>query len=140
MTAVRDLLTRFHAAMRERSADDLAALYAADAVHEFPFLSPGLPSAFHGREEIRERYHRAWDATPVRPTEVRVDAVHETADPSVLVAEHVVFGTLATTGEPIAVPGLLVLQEDGGELIRVRDYMDTFAVMSALGGAPSLGT
>ncbi len=40
----RDALARFHRAMLDLSADDLADLFAVDAVYEFPFLTPGRPA------------------------------------------------------------------------------------------------
>ncbi len=37
------VVERYHRAMYDKSADDLADLYTEDAVHEFPFSVPGLP-------------------------------------------------------------------------------------------------
>ena len=49
-------VTRYQQAMRRKSADDLAELYAADAVHEIPFQVPGFPPRFEGREQVRAAY------------------------------------------------------------------------------------
>ena len=63
--------------------------------------------------------------------EIREVAVHETGDPEVIVAEHVVVAGLPRGGATFAVPGLLVLRVRGGRLTRVRDYMDGYGVARA---------
>ncbi|POX49535.1 hypothetical protein C3489_24630 [Streptomyces sp. Ru71] len=124
----REVVARYRRAILDRSADALAGLYAADAVHEFPFAFPGLPARYHGREEIRAGYRALWAASPARPEQVREVAVHESTDPEVLVVEQTVTGALATTGKPFEVPGLLVMRVRDGLLVHVRDYMDASAV------------
>ncbi|MFE3519050.1 nuclear transport factor 2 family protein [Streptomyces sp. NPDC059166] len=126
--APREVLARYYRAMLDKSADGLADLYAVDAVHEFPFASPGFPPRYEGREAVRAGYRAAWGATPVRVREVREVAVHETGDPEVVVAEHVVVGELPDGGAAFTVPGLLVLRVRDGLIARVRDYMDASAV------------
>ena len=61
------IVERYHAAMLAMSADDLAGLYAEDAVHEFPFAFPGMPPRFTGREQVRAGYHAIWGASPAKP-------------------------------------------------------------------------
>ncbi|MFJ5118589.1 nuclear transport factor 2 family protein [Kitasatospora sp. NPDC088548] len=106
----REVLARYQRAMLDKSADDLADLYAVDAVHEFPFLSPGMPARYQGSEEVRAGYRAAWGASPVQPREIHEVAVHESTDPEVITVEQVVTGTVATTGQTFSVPGLLVLR------------------------------
>ncbi|MQY16112.1 putative PhzA/B-like protein [Streptomyces sp. RB5] len=129
----REVLARYYRAMLDKSADDLADLYAPDGVHEFPFTAPGFPPRFEGREAVRAGYRAAWGASPVQVEEVREVAVHETTDPAVIVAEHVVVGSLPATGAAFTVPGLLVLHVHDGRITRTRDYMDTLAVSAARG-------
>lgn len=50
-----------------------------------------------------------------------------------IVAEHVVVGTLPRTGATFTVPGLLILHVHDGLVTRVRDYMDGAGVRSARG-------
>ncbi|MFF4922088.1 nuclear transport factor 2 family protein [Kitasatospora sp. NPDC001261] len=128
-----DLLVRYRRAMLDLDADALAELYAEDGVHEFPFLFPGMPERYRGREEIRAGYRAAWGASAARPREIREVAVHPGADPEVLTVEQQVVGTLATTGEPFTVPGLLVMRARDGLLVHVRDYMDGLGVAHAMG-------
>ncbi|GGM12292.1 hypothetical protein GCM10010129_65370 [Streptomyces fumigatiscleroticus] len=129
----REVLACYYQAMLDKSADDLADLYAVDAVHEFPFTSPGFPPRYEGREAVRAGYRAAWGASPVQVEEVRKTAAYETADPEVIIAEHVVVATLPTRRTTFTVPGLLVLHVHGGLITRVRDYMDGLGVASARG-------
>jgi ketosteroid isomerase-like protein len=127
----REVLTCYYQAMLDKSPDDLADLYATDAVHEFPFTSPGFPSRFEGREAVRAGYRAAWGAGPAQVQEVRRIAAYETADPEVIIAEHVVRGTLTTKATTFTVPGLLILHVRDGLITRVRDYMDGSGVAAA---------
>ncbi|WP_433450200.1 nuclear transport factor 2 family protein [Streptomyces sp. CA-142005] len=127
----RDVLARYYRAMLDKSADDLADLYAVDAVHEFPFTSPGFPPRFEGREAVRAGYRAAWGAGPAQVEEIEQIAIHDTADPEVVIAEQVVRGSLPATGASFSVPGLLVLRVRDGLLTRVRDYMDSAGVAAA---------
>ncbi|MFJ8783461.1 nuclear transport factor 2 family protein [Streptomyces sp. NPDC102476] len=127
----REVLTCYYQAMLDKSPDDLADLYATDAVHEFPFTSPGFPARFEGREAVRAGYRAAWGASPAEVQEVRRVAAYETADPEVIIAEHVVRGTLTTKATTFTVPGLLILHVRDGLITRVRDYMDSAGVAAA---------
>ncbi|MFI7008604.1 nuclear transport factor 2 family protein [Streptomyces sp. NPDC050145] len=127
----REVLARYHRAMLDKSADDLADLYEVDAVHEFPFLFPGLPERFQGREEVRAGYRAAWGASPAQPREIREVVVHESTDPEVIVVEQVVSGTFTTTGKSFDFPGLLVIRVRDGRVVHVRDYMDGLGVAHA---------
>ncbi len=139
----REVLARYHQAMRDKSADDLADLYATDGVHDFPFASPGFPPSYAGREEIRAGYRAVWGASPVRVEEIADVTVHETDDPEVIIAEHVVVAALPAQGDTLTgtftVPGLLILRVRDGLIIRVRDYMDGLGVSRALGRLPAHG-
>jgi ketosteroid isomerase-like protein len=128
-----DVLTCYYQAMLDKSPDDLADLYALDAVHEFPVTSPGFPASFEGREAVRAGYRAVWGASPAKVQEVRRIAAHETADPKVIIAEHVVVGTLPPKAITFTVPGLLILHVGNGLITRVRDYMDGSGVASARG-------
>jgi ketosteroid isomerase-like protein len=60
--------------------------------------------------------------------EIRSIVVHETADPELIVAEHVVVASVPAGGSDFAIPGLLLLHIRDGLITRVRDYMDGLAV------------
>ncbi|MGW0939994.1 nuclear transport factor 2 family protein [Streptomyces sp. NPDC002666] len=136
----RMVLDRYHRAMLDKSADDLADLYAEDAVHEFPFSAPGFPAQFAGREAVRAGYRAAWGASPLRVVEIRDVVVHASDDPRTVIAGHVVVVQSAGGGRA-AVPGLLIIDVDGGLITRVSDYMDALALarvarVARVAGAP----
>lgn len=127
----RQVLERYYQAMRDISADDLADLYAEDAVHEFPFASPAFPDRFEGREQVRAGYRAAWGASPLTAVEVTDVVVHETTDPAVVIAEQVAVGTLPGGRGTVSVPGLLVIRVEGGLIRHVRDYLDGYGMARA---------
>ncbi|MER8010920.1 nuclear transport factor 2 family protein [Streptomyces sp. NPDC094149] len=129
----REVLARYQQAMLDKSADDLADLYAVDAVHEFPFLLPGMPERYQGREEVRTGYRAAWGASPAQPQEICEVVVHESTDPEVIVVEQIVSGTVTTTGQSFSFPGLLVIRVRNSQIVHVRDYMDGLGVAHAMG-------
>jgi ketosteroid isomerase-like protein len=126
------VLRRYQKALIDQNADDLADLYAPDAVHELPFLFPGMPARYEGSDQVRAAYDAAWRATDARPREVRTVGVHHTEDPEVVIAEQVVVGVNASTREPFELPGVLVLRVQEGRITHVRDYMDGLAVARAM--------
>ncbi len=129
----RDVLALFHRAMVDKSADDLADLYAVDGVHEFPFRAPGFPTRFSGRDEVRAGYRKAWDASPVRLAEIHDVVVHEAADPEVIIGEWHGTGTAGPDGRPFEASGLLMFRVRDGEIVEMRDYMDVFGTYHAMG-------
>ncbi|MFJ9620027.1 nuclear transport factor 2 family protein [Streptomyces noursei] len=120
------------------SADDLANLYAPDAVHEFPFLAPGRPHRYHGREEIRAGYQAAWGATSVRLQEIRDIAVFDSTDSEVVIGQWGATATLEPGAAPAAITGLLILRVRDGLIVHALDYMDSLGTFHALGRLPAL--
>jgi uncharacterized protein len=101
--------------------DELPGLYAeqTDVVHPFdPLRAPALRT----RDQLRQHFGSG-TATPHRGRPVII-AVHETADPEVIVAEFEYQRTAADTGEPVALPGVFVLRVRDGEIVSSRDYFD----------------
>ncbi|WP_348541677.1 nuclear transport factor 2 family protein [Streptomyces sp. MZ04] len=125
-------MARYQQAMLDKSADDLADLYAVDSVHEFPFLFPGMPERYQGREEVRAGYRAAWGASPAQPKEIREVVVHENTDAEVIVVEQIVSGTVTTTGQSFNFPGILVIRIRNSQIVHVRDYMDGLGVAHAM--------
>ncbi|MGW3494751.1 nuclear transport factor 2 family protein [Streptomyces sp. NPDC001020] len=129
----REVLARYQRAVLDKSADDLADLYAVDAIHEFPFFFPGMPALYRGREEVRAGYRTVWGGSPAQPQQIREVAVHQSTDPEVITVEQVVTGTVTTTGQPFNFPGLLVIRVRMGLIVHVRDYMDGLGVAHEMG-------
>lgn len=138
-----DILRRYQQALLDKDADDLANLYAPDAVHELPFLFPGMPKQYEGREQVRSGYRAAWAHSTAQPREVRDVAVHMTADREVIVVEQMVGGVVDQEGPAcFEFPGALVLRVRDGQIVHVRDYLDGLGVAHVLGrlGAATSGT
>jgi ketosteroid isomerase-like protein len=121
----RDVLSLYHRALRTRSADQLAELYAADAVHEFSVPVAHRPPVCHGREAVRAAYSTAWAKDPVVIDSLENTFVRQANDdPEVVIGQWQVRGTLRTTGERVNVNGLLFLQVRDGFIVHARDFLD----------------
>lgn len=131
----REVLRRYHAAMRAKDADALADLYAEDAVHEFPFFTPNRPDKLVGREAVRASYRESWANHPL-DIDAIVDAfVEDGADPEVVIGQWRLSGSVRG-GKPVGLTGLLALRVTAGKITHVRDFMDTLGVAHALGRLP----
>lgn len=128
-----DVLERMREAAITRSAADMSRVYAADAVHEFPFSRPGVPSRAEGRDAIMSFITAFWSTSPLRYERYRTIAIHGTADLDTIVVEQEVEGTSSTTG-PFVLPNVMVLTVRHGQIAHVRDYASLPAVEAATGG------
>jgi ketosteroid isomerase-like protein len=128
----REVLERWRRAAVRRSADDLRRSYAVDAVHEFPFTRPGLPSRLEGRDEIVRWTAALWRTNTFTYERYRTLAIHDTGDPDTIVVEQEALGTSASTGE-FVLPNIVVLTVHNGQITRLRDYVDVLAAAAALG-------
>jgi ketosteroid isomerase-like protein len=131
-----EVLERMREAAIARSAEDMSSVYAADAVHEFPFTRPGVPSRMEGRDAIMSFITAFWSTSPLRYERYRTIAIHDTADPDTIVVEQEVQGTSSTTGS-FVLPNIVVLKARHGEIARLRDYANILAVEEATGGPVS---
>jgi uncharacterized protein len=111
-----------------------ADLYAEDGVHEMPFAPPGVPRRIEGRENIRAFLGRAAGAAPMTFTEFSNVRIHDTADKDTIICEYDLRGVVTRTGEPFVFGYILLLTVRDGRIALVRDYMDTLAMTTALGG------
>ena len=128
-----DVLKRMREAAITRSAADMSRVYAVDAIHEFPFTRPGVPSRAEGRDAIMSFVTAFWSTSPLRYERYRTIAIHGTADPDTIVVEQEVEGTSSTTG-PFVLPNILVLKTRHGQIAHLRDYANLLAVEAATGG------
>ncbi len=131
----RDTLESWRRAAVDQSADDMRRLYAIDAVHEFPFTAPGMPSRLEGRDDIVNWIAAGWEAGPLKYERYRTLAGHGTDDPETIIVEQEALGTSASTGE-ITLPNLVVLTTRNGQITRLRDYVNVLAAAAALGREP----
>jgi ketosteroid isomerase-like protein len=128
----RKVLERFRRAAVDQSVDALRQLYAVDAIHEFPFTQPGLPSRLEGVEEIVRWTTEVWQAKAFRYGAYRTIAIHDTGDPATIVVEQEALGSSPAAGE-FALPNIVVLTVHDGRITHLRDYVNILAAMDALG-------
>ena len=110
---------------------DLHALYADDAIIDYPFALPN-PRRLEGLEAIR-KYFAAAARLPLK-LQTRNMVVHETADPEVVVAEWDYDGLVTTTGRSFAVSNIQVSRVRHGKIVASRDYHDHAAMAAAMRG------
>lgn len=128
----REVLERCRQAAISQSAQAMRGVYAVDAVHEFPFTRPGLPSRLEGRDEIVDWIAAGWKANPLKYERYRTLAIYETNDPETIIVEQEAIGTSVSTGE-FALPNIVVLTVRNGQIARLRDYVNILAAASAIG-------
>lgn len=128
----REVLERFRQAAIRQSAGDMRRLHAADAVHEFPFTRPGLPSRLEGRDEIVNFIAAGWPAYGLKYERYRTHAIYDTSDLETIIVEQEVLGISESTGE-FAIPNIVVLTVRNGQITRLRDYASISAAAAAVG-------
>lgn len=112
----------------------MAALYAEDAVHEFPFTTPGGPTRIEGRAAIAEFVATVYRSLPLRYTGYRTIAVHRVSR-TTLVVEQEALGVNTATGAEFALPNVAVIEVDPtGLIVSFRDYANPVAVAAVLDG------
>jgi ketosteroid isomerase-like protein len=129
----RAVLERFQQAAIDRDLTSMVDLYSEDAIHEFPFTRPGLPSRLEGREQIRAFMQANWEMSPLQYEAYRNVVVHETVDPEVIIVEQTAAGTSAATGREFALPNIVVLKVRRGQIVHIRDYVNVVAAAEAAG-------
>jgi ketosteroid isomerase-like protein len=131
------------ARMRQRWLADadqylLDDLLADDVVIETPFAAPGRPRRIQGRDEFLAVARTGRAALPARFEECREIAVHDTADPEVIVVEYELAGTVVTSGQRASAAFIGVLRVRDGRIAHWREYQNTPAIAHALGQLPAL--
>lgn len=110
--------------------DELVAMFADDAVMELPFAPGRMAKEHRGRAAIREFQELARDS--FASFAMTVDAVHETGDPDVVIAEHRSDGVVAANGRRYRNRYVTVFQfDEAGRILRWREYYDAGAVVRA---------
>jgi hypothetical protein len=128
------VLERVRTATIAQSASEMEQLYAVEAVHEFPFTRPGLPSRLVGRDAIMGFVVASWRHGPLRYERYRTISAYATNDPSTVVVQQDVHGTSSTTGS-FVLPNLMVLTVVGSEIQYLRDFVNILAAFEAMGPA-----
>jgi uncharacterized protein len=128
----REVFARMRQQWLANNFDAMDSLLADDGVVEAPFAPPGKPRRIVGREEFTAFARAERARLPVRFEECRETAVHDTADPEVIVVEYELTGTVTTTGHRASAPFIAVLRVRDGKITAWREYQDTAAIARAL--------
>jgi uncharacterized protein len=106
-----------------------ADLYADDAIHELPWAPSGRPMTMTATM-LKAAMTRAGEAPVLDQT---VDVRTLVSEGEVACAEYAMNGTLARTGEPFSLSGVMVVRVRAGQIVHSRSYMDpqAFAVLMA---------
>jgi uncharacterized protein len=134
-TRPRDVLERLRKVLSANDKQGFADLMAENGVLEWPFRSDDVPARLEGREAIREYVTNSSLAALLRFEDLRPDAVHETADPEVIIAETTTIGRVVKTDRRFELPAIAVLRIRNGKIISYRDYVNPLAAPAAVGRA-----
>ena len=112
-------------ALRTNDVPGWMAMYADDAVHEFPFALSWMPSQLQGKEAITV-YMAAVPSTVSRDA-ITISRVRQTSDE--LIVAGSVDGSMMATGKPLHVEFVWFIKHDTGRVSRFQDYMNPLAFM-----------
>lgn len=116
-------------------AKDMAGfvgLFADDAVMEFPFAEPPMPSRVAGREAVAAYLDGYFDRLDI--AEFPVVVLHQTTDPTVAIGEFTAKGTIVSTGRPYEMSYVAVVTAHDGRILSYRDYWSPVAAARAVNG------
>jgi ketosteroid isomerase-like protein len=133
--STREIVDRYNAAIIHKSADALAAIYAEDATHAFPF-GHSEAATLRGREAIRTFYTGAWATAPAIVRGIGNVVLHEGADGRTVTVEEDIELTNTTTGTDFVASTVLVMEIEAGQIAQVRDYTDNLTIARGLGQIP----
>jgi ketosteroid isomerase-like protein len=106
-------------------------ILAEDVVTEFVVTVPGYPTRVEGRENLAALYRGYGDAIILDHSGDL--AVHRDRETSTVVLEYAVQGHLTVTGRPYGNRFVSVITIQNRKVTHWRDYLDSYAVVQALG-------
>mgnify|MGYP001173886342 CR=1 FL=1 len=112
--------------------EEWVELFTEDGVLEFPYAPKGYTTRLVGREDMLAYISNFPKAFRLTMTDVRI---HETVDPSLVIAELKSEGVALETGRPYNQTYISVVETVGGRISRYVDYWNPLVAMEALGGS-----
>jgi ketosteroid isomerase-like protein len=110
--------------------DDLIEHFAEDAVMELPYAPGRMEKRYDGKAAILAFQLFARDS--FSSFAMTIDAIHETGDPHVIIAEHRSDGVVAENGRPYRNRYVTVFTfDDDGLVTGWREYYDAGVVVKA---------
>lgn len=105
---------------------------AEHAVFEFRYRFPGYPVRVEGRQALMALYAGYGDNIILRGADGLV--IHRSQDPRVVILEYEVHGKAVRSGARYDNRFISVITIEDRKIVNWRDYMDSLAAMTALGG------
>lgn len=114
----------------QMKVDELIEYFADDAVMELPFAPGRMEKEHRGKAAVLEFQRFARDS--FSSFAMHVDAIHETADPNVVVCEHRSEAVVAENGRPYCNRYVTFFTFDADGLVtNWREYYDAGVVVKA---------
>jgi ketosteroid isomerase-like protein len=114
----------------EMRVDELVGMFADDAVMELPFAPGRMARVYERKPAIAEFQQFAKDS--FSEFSMAVDAVYETTDPHVVIAEHHSNAVVAENGRPYCNHYVTFFTfDDVGRIVRWREFYDAGVVVRA---------
>ena len=121
----------------EMRVDELVELFADDAVMELPFAPGQMPRSHVGKAAIGDFQRFARDT--FSEFSMTVDAIHETTDSHVVVAEHRSVAVVAENGRPYCNHYVTFFTfDDDGRITKWREFYDAGVVVRAFRRDPAV--
>jgi hypothetical protein len=118
------------AAIDGMRVDALIQFFADDAVMELPFAPGRMPRRYEGRAASYGFQTFVRDA--FRSFSMTADAIYETSDPNVVIAELHSDGVVAENGRPYRNRYVIIITfDDDGRITNWREYYDPAEVIRA---------
>lgn len=110
--------------------DEWVRLFAPDAVLEFPFAPAGMPRQVKGHDALFAHMSHFPETFDVEFGDL---VFHETADPSLVIAEFRSTGTARPTGKPYEQTCISVVRtDDDARITHYLDYWNPLVAIEAL--------
>ncbi|MFF4837296.1 nuclear transport factor 2 family protein [Streptomyces sp. NPDC001315] len=130
----REVVRHLLSLTAEGPAEEMADVFAVDAVFEMPFLPPGTPAQEPGREAFRA--HLRLGATMQKHDSLDHVRIHGTDDdPELVVAEYRLHGRILATGKRFALDIVMFARVQDGLITWLRTYSDPLAALIAFDAA-----
>jgi ketosteroid isomerase-like protein len=114
----------------EMNVEELIAFFADDAAMELPFAPGRMTKRYDGKDAILAFQQFARDS--FSRFSMTIDAIHETVDPHVVIAEHRSDGVVAANGRPYQNRYCTIFTfDDDGLVTAWREYYDAGVVVRA---------
>jgi hypothetical protein len=130
VSAIGERVTRIYAFIDNQATEELLSAFADDVVMELPFAPGKMPKRYEGKAATAAFIRSVRDAFSAFA--MIVDAVHETADPNVVIVEHHADAVVAENGRRYDNRYVTVITFDDAGLVKNwREYYDAGVVVRA---------